>query len=61
MWVGTKEDSDSSHRTFHILNSIIEFQLPLQSPWLHPVVQHVPTITMMKVDGIYPKSVQKLT
>jgi len=60
-WEGTKEDSDNSHRTGHRLNSIMECHLPIQSPFRHSFLQHVPTVLMMKLDGRYPKSVLKLT
>jgi hypothetical protein len=48
------------NRTGHRLNSIMQCQLPMHSPLLCPIIQHVPTIMMMKVDGRCPKSVLKL-
>lgn len=33
----------------------------MQSPWFHPILQHVPTIIIMKVDGKCPKSILTLT
>jgi len=44
----------------HRLHSVMQCQIFMHSPWFHPIVYHVPTITLMKVDGRRPKSVLKL-